>query len=215
MTSIALPSDGSTSSLRAHTFTDDPPPCANRSTGPRTPEGKARSSQNARKHNLAAATPPPDLNASPAYQSRLENLRKEWRAWTPTQELLVDQLALVMWKLEQIPRIERTLLATELDAETVATFPPTPPNLNLADCPDTSDADPTAAITAHHLQQNQPTPLTRLWDHHRRLLARCQSLIRQLQSLKRNSSPPSEPPANRARRETDKATLDQELARIH
>src|SRR5215218_6890714 len=186
MTSIALPSEGTTSSLRAHTFTDDPPPrAANKSTGPRTPEGKARSSQNARKHNLAATTPPPDLNASPAYQARLEQLRKEWRAYTGTQDLLHEQLALIMWKLEQIPQVERTLLATELDAETITTFPPTPRALNLADCPDTSDTDPTAAITAHHLHQNQPTPLTRLWDHHRRLLARLQSLIRQLQSLRR------------------------------
>src|SRR3954447_897742 len=122
MTSIALPSEGSTSPLPAHAFTDDPPPAAaNKSTGPRTAAGKARSSQNARKHNLAATTPPPDLNASPAYQARLEQLRKEWRAWTPTQDVLVDQLALVMWKLEQIPRIERALLATELDADAVAT----------------------------------------------------------------------------------------------
>src|SRR5436190_5353158 len=210
MTSIALPSEGSATSLRAHTF-DDPirrPP----STGPRTPEGKARSAQNARKHTLAAATPPPDLDTHPEFQARLEHLRKEWRAFTITQDLLVQQLALVSWQLEQVPRIERQLLATPLDATTPADLPAPPPQ--QADGQPADDPivdDPTAHIAARHLLQNKPTPLTRLWDHHRRLSARLQSLIRQLQSLQRKPQAPEPNHHHKA----DRPVLDEELRRIH
>src|SRR5690348_684694 len=80
MSSIALPPESTTSSLHARTDTHPATEArtyrnrqnAQHSTGPRTPEGKRRSSQNARKHGLTAdgvlrplshaSSPPPPLS---------------------------------------------------------------------------------------------------------------------------------------------------------
>jgi hypothetical protein len=200
MTSIACPSDASSTVTRSPSAphadttdrgqptTDELRRARNRrnackSTGPKTPEGKGRSSQNATTHGLTALTPPPDLARDPDFQQAKAELTEEYRPTTPTQVVLVNQLAHLTWKLDQIPRLERQLLATPSDQTTPAPLPPAPEHSGLS-TPDSFAPDPTVELTARHLLQNHPTPLTRLWDHHRRLLARTQSVIRQLIQLR-------------------------------
>jgi len=184
MSSIAFPPDDTTSSPSAHTSStmdhgrstmDQLRAARNRanarkSTGPKTPEGKSRSAQNARTHNLTSTTPPPSLLANPTYRQAKQELVDELRPTSPMQQVLVSQLAHLTWQLDQIPKLEHQILsATDLPGTEGSAHheQPTDPN----------------TLAALHLLENQPTPLTRLWDHHRRLLTRTQSLLRQLLHL--------------------------------
>lgn len=101
MSSIALPSDETTSSLSTHQTADPfPRPTSNKSTGPRSKEGKSRGSQNARKHNLSATTPPPSLLSNPTYPLSHEEFKEEFNRITPAQSILVNQLTFISWKLD-------------------------------------------------------------------------------------------------------------------
>src|SRR5437879_5598050 len=119
MTSIALPQED-TAAVSDRAFTTDHGPLttdsqdvfhphrpnAHPSTRPRTSEGKSHSSQNARKHNLTASTPPRDLSTDPTYQLSKQEFIEEFQPATPAQHLLVSQLTCVAWKLDQIPKLE-------------------------------------------------------------------------------------------------------------
>src|SRR5690349_10449345 len=102
MTSIALPQED-TATVEDRAFTTNNQPLttdsdevfarnrqnAQHSTGPRTPEGKSRASQNARKHNLTSTTPPRDLLTDSTYQLSKQELVEEFQPTTPAQRLLV------------------------------------------------------------------------------------------------------------------------------
>jgi hypothetical protein len=248
MTSIALPQEDTVAALDDRAFaqaTDDRPRTTDRddvlarnrqnakhSTGPRTPAGKERSSQNARKHNLTAATPPKDLAADPTYQLSKQEFIDEFQPNTPTQHILVSQLTHIAWKLDQIPKLEHQLLATPL-GETTPADPDSDSGVASSaghespedyirrrlDDPNAPPApkDPTNTITAEHLLQDRPTPLTRLWDHHRRLLANFQSIVRQIRQLQRQEHEPflKEQRDRQRRRKEDHAFIDQYLAQVH
>lgn len=88
---------------------------AQRSTGPRTAEGKAVSSRNALTHGLAAnRTVLPGENAR-EFQTLLSELAKEFRPATALQRSLVRQLADSEWRLRRIPDFEAGLLTRRLD----------------------------------------------------------------------------------------------------
>jgi hypothetical protein len=75
------------------------------STGPRTPEGKARSSLNAVRHGLLArdAVLPEEDRA--AHLDLLAALEEEYQPDGPTQTFLVQQLASAQWRLQRFVRI--------------------------------------------------------------------------------------------------------------
>ncbi|HEY7115425.1 MAG TPA: hypothetical protein VH475_02500, partial [Tepidisphaeraceae bacterium] len=228
MSSIAFPPDDTTSSLRAPTPTTDNGPRttdvdpitlrnrqnALKSTGPRTQAGKSRSAQNAKTHGLtahsaltaSADTPlPPDLTADPTFQLARDELIEELRPITPMQRILVNQIAHLTWKLDQIPHLERQILANT----------PAPQDSALS----TQDS---TALVAHHLLEDRPTPLTRLWDLHRRLLARTQSLLRQLLQLQKHQQDRDRADAQlesdrerSRRRAKEDAALTEHLNRLH
>jgi hypothetical protein len=196
MPSIAFPPDDTTRNVRAPISTTDQGQRttdlaraernrlnAAKSTGPRTPDGKHRSAQNARTHNLTASTPPPSLLADPTYRQAKQELVDELRPTTPMQTVLVSQLAHLTWQLDQIPKLEHQILSTPLLRRVGSAH---------RDAPDTDVEDNAAPppdpnpLTAEHFLENAPTPLTRLWDHHRRLLTRTQSLLRQLLQLQKH-----------------------------
>jgi hypothetical protein len=161
---------------------------AQHSTGPRTKAGKARSAQNAKTHGLSSALPPtevpvPDPTAQLAYTTLQQELKEEHRPTTPTQTVLVEELALVIWKLQYLPRVEHRLFNTPLNCP--ETPQPDPAHLTLHPRLD-NEADPTAAILALHLMQDRPTPLTRLQSLHHRLQSRLNSILNQLRYLRKD-----------------------------
>ena len=77
-------------------------------TGPRTPEGKARSSQNALKHGLRAAKPE---NAVPgemrqAYRQLRAEFFYQYQPQGPTESTILDLVILATWQLRRIHEIE-------------------------------------------------------------------------------------------------------------
>jgi hypothetical protein len=99
----------------------DPQPAdqPNPSTGPRTPEGKARSSQNALKHGLRASKPE---NAVPdemrqAYQQLRAEFLDQYQPDGPTEAAIVDLVILATWQLRRIHELEIfTPLTLDLEA---------------------------------------------------------------------------------------------------
>ena len=79
---------------------------AQHSTGPRTPEGQARSSQNARTHGLTAR----DLVIAPNELEEFEELRKDYQASVQPQDAIqqseFELLVGAAWNLRRIRRME-------------------------------------------------------------------------------------------------------------
>ncbi len=112
---------------------------AQQSTGPRTPEGKARASQNATKHGLYAQpkplSQPPSGHGSEekgatsdfiagllaeeghAFEARLQELREEYAPADRHEARLVERLALCWWRLERVGKLARARLALRLAQE--------------------------------------------------------------------------------------------------
>ena len=81
------------------------------STGPRTPDGKAASSQNARTHGLTAK----DLVIGPEDRDEFDEMLAEFQADVrphgAVQQALFDQLVASAWNLRRIRRMETELCA--------------------------------------------------------------------------------------------------------
>src|SRR5262249_10113446 len=90
---------------------------ATRSTGPRTPEGKARSRFNAVKHGGRARTPILPGEDPAAYQDRLETWVGKFAPRDAVEHYLVERAVLVSWQLDRAHRAEVARLAAELAEE--------------------------------------------------------------------------------------------------
>jgi hypothetical protein len=89
---------------------------ARRSTGPRTPEGKARVSGNALRHGLRAANErlllmDEDAEAFGHYRG---DVMRQYRPDGPVERMLARQVALRGWRLERCARVEAALLNRDL-----------------------------------------------------------------------------------------------------
>jgi hypothetical protein len=83
------------------------------STGPRTPEGKARSAQNALIHGLRARLDPTQLVPQPEqaeYAAFHEDLSQNLDPQSPLEHLLVERIALLGWKLRRHAQAEAHLM---------------------------------------------------------------------------------------------------------
>ncbi len=84
---------------------------AQRATGPRTPDGKARSARNARTHGLTAR----DLVIAPGEREEFEELLAGYQADVQPrgaiQQTLFNELVAAAWNLRRIQRMETDLYA--------------------------------------------------------------------------------------------------------
>ena len=90
---------------------------AQRSTGPKTAEGKAASSRNALRHGLSTMT----LTVLPTENAQdLEALRKtltsEWKPKGDSETFLVDQMIAARWKLARLGRMEAEAMDDMLES---------------------------------------------------------------------------------------------------
>lgn len=86
--------------------------------GPKTPEGKARSAQNALRHGLRASRflllPHEDPEA---FRELVEELRRVHAPADPVERELVDAIAIAMWREARADRLEAEALADIAPAE--------------------------------------------------------------------------------------------------
>ena len=85
-----------------------------RSTGPRTPEGKAASSHNATADGFFAADPVLPSEDRNHFNALLEGYNSDFAPTTAHEEFLVSQMAGARWKLDRVERIEVAIF-TALD----------------------------------------------------------------------------------------------------
>ena len=85
-----------------------------KSHGPTTPEGKARSSQNALKHGLTAGFTLLPSESEPDFERLLEAHRNHHQPATALEEELVSNLAVTRWRLARVAAIETNLFDNEL-----------------------------------------------------------------------------------------------------
>jgi hypothetical protein len=82
------------------------------STGPRTDQGKARSSQNARKHGLTATELVIAAEDREEFEDFLVQLQTDIRPQGALQQILFDQLAASAWNLRRVRLMEAELTAS-------------------------------------------------------------------------------------------------------
>jgi hypothetical protein len=85
------------------------------STGPRTAEGKARSSLNAVKHGLTAAHLLIPTESADDFEAHAASLRAHFAPADPLRSLLVDQLIAAAWRLRRARLFERLILEERAD----------------------------------------------------------------------------------------------------
>jgi hypothetical protein len=81
------------------------------STGPRTDSGKQRSSLNALRHGLTAASAVLPCEDQAAFDTHRRGFFDEYKPATPTETQLVQELADTSWRLNRIPLLEANLLS--------------------------------------------------------------------------------------------------------
>jgi len=85
-----------------------------RSRGPKTAEGKRRSSQNGRRHNLYTRNLPPDDASVAEFAQILDDLMAEFRPETPVSLDAVRTMATAAWNKRRLIAAETALLAAEI-----------------------------------------------------------------------------------------------------
>ncbi len=81
--------------------------------GPRTPEGKARSSRNAVKHGFAGANPVIDCEDEDAYNEHLDSYHDRFQPIDQPEADTVRRAAIAMWRLDRLYALEAIILNLE------------------------------------------------------------------------------------------------------
>jgi hypothetical protein len=89
------------------------------STGPRTDAGKQRSSLNALRHGLTAASAVLPSEDQAAYDAHRCGFFDEYHPATPTEIQLTQELADTAWRLNRIPLLEAELFSQDPNPESL------------------------------------------------------------------------------------------------
>ena len=86
---------------------------AQRSTGPRSPEGREISSRNAQQHGVLSQRVTTDVEENELYESMLNGLMDEYGPRSETEILLVERLANLFWRERRLIQTERSQLSSQ------------------------------------------------------------------------------------------------------
>jgi hypothetical protein len=90
-----------------------------KSHGPKTPEGKARSSQNALRHGLTAESPTLPTESQDDFQTLLNAYLDRYHPADAIETELVQTLAITRWRLRRVGLIESCMLENEMEQSRV------------------------------------------------------------------------------------------------
>ena len=83
---------------------------AKKSTGPKTPEGKAKSAQNATTHGLTASTDVIKGESQEEFDAHKQAFLDVLNPQNAVEDFLADRVASLSWRLKRADRIERQML---------------------------------------------------------------------------------------------------------
>lgn len=101
------------------------------STGPRTAEGRAVSSQNALRHGILSDRATSASEDTELYQALLAGLRNEFGPRSPLETLLVERLANLFWRERRLAGTE-VLLLNNIDENATNPFADSSPTRTLS-----------------------------------------------------------------------------------
>jgi hypothetical protein len=90
---------------------------AQKSTGPKTPEGKAVTKLNALRHGLRARTVVLPAEKSEDFHQLCNDLEAEWQPQSRTEQFYLEQMAVSQWKLARVEVAEKSILEQEFSAQ--------------------------------------------------------------------------------------------------
>ena len=89
-----------------------------KSTGPKTPEGKAAVRMNGLRHGLRARTVVLPGENPEDFHQLCDELETEWNPQSATEKFYVEQMAISHWKLIRIEHAEKSIVTQEAAAKT-------------------------------------------------------------------------------------------------
>ena len=96
-----------------------------RSTGPRSPEGKARSSQNSLRFPFLSRELLLPVEDPKALSKLRERIRDHFKPSGPVEQILAERIVNVLWRLGRVHRIESALLTGGFDDTEIVVTEPT------------------------------------------------------------------------------------------
>jgi hypothetical protein len=146
---------------------------ARRSTGPRTPAGKARSAHNALIHGLRSTTPVLPCEKVQDWDNHLQGIVQSLAPTGALEAELANRVAQILWRLRRVTAYETGLIALRLmELETAVEEPrtrPTSPGLDTAALP----ATPLEAARQEKVRRHRTLAL---WEGPLQLLRRLPTL---------------------------------------
>ncbi len=128
---------------------------AQSSTGPKTDEGKAISSQNAVKNGFFAKNDVISGEDPAAYEQHRADIYAEYAPLTTTESVLTQRIASLSWRLMRADRLQTTVINTLVNAQHKANHPPPIPKFNIAGMIESlriKDADPDYPLTVAEIR---------------------------------------------------------------
>jgi hypothetical protein len=157
-----------------------------RSTGPLSPEGKAKVANNGRPHGLSSRNPVLPIENPAELQALLDRLRATFQPANEAQEFSLREMAWADWRLRRVARIESGLYAYRLERAR-----------EVENCPDTA---PKPARTIRQQRYDQETRLLGIAfyrdceDNAFVKLSRYENALRRAYYKARNELPPPQSP---------------------